>query len=205
MKRIYAVILAAGTSSRLGFNKLTVKIDDKPVISRAVEPFCLEGIDRIFVVMNPDCEDIERDLEQVARSSQITFVRNMNFRQGMSSSVKATIPFIKDGDAVFFHLGDKPFIESELVSRMLDLYLEGNSPIIIPEYEGEKGHPVLMEIGPHLDEMEWLEGDRGLREIVDKHSEDVVSIEGDEGTVFDIDTVEALNILEKRGFRVEKG
>jgi hypothetical protein len=40
---------------------------------------------------------------------------------------------------------------------------------------------------------------------VDKHRGDVVSIEGDEGTVFDIDTVEALNILEKRGFRVEKG
>lgn len=205
MKKIYVVILAAGTSSRLGFNKLAVRIDDKPVIGRAVEPFCLEGIDKIFVVANPDHEDIERDLEQAVCSSQIIFIRNANYRQGMSSSVKAALPFIEDGDGVFFHLGDKPFVKRELVIRMLDLYLKGDSPIIIPEYRGEKGHPVLMHVGPHLDEMRSLQGDRGLREIVDKHRGDVVFIEGDEGIIFDIDTVEAINILKKRGYRVEKG
>jgi molybdenum cofactor cytidylyltransferase len=205
MKRIYVVILAAGTSSRLGFNKLAVRIDGKPVISRSVEPFCLDGVDKIFVVVNPGHEDIERDLEQAVRSSQVIFIRNVNYKQGMSSSVKAAVPFIEDGDAVFFHLGDKPFVKRELVSYMLDLYLKDRSPIIIPEYRGQKGHPVLMHIGPHLEEMRSLRGDRGLREIVDKHKEDVVFIKGDEGTVFDIDTVEALNILKKRGYRVEKG
>ena len=205
MKKINAVILAAGISSRLGFDKLTIKIDGKPVIRWAVEPFCVDGIDKIFVVTNPDSEDVEGALEQISRSSRVSFIRNTNYRQGMSSSVKAALPFIKDADAVFFHLGDKPFIKKELIGRMLDLHWKDKSSIIIPEYEGEKGHPVLVEIGPLLTEAELLAGDKGLREIVDKHRENVVSIEGDEGTVFDIDTVEALNILKKRGYRVEKG
>ena len=44
-----------------------------------------------------------------------------------------------------------------------------------------------------------------MREIVDKHRGDVVFIEGDEGNVLDIDTMETINILKKRGYRVEKG
>lgn len=206
MKKIYSVILAAGTSSRLGFNKLIVKIDGKSVISRAVEPFCFDGVDRIFVVTNPDRDDISRELELIAScSSPVTFVRNVNYRHGMSSSVKAALPFVEDAAAIFFHLGDKPFIKRELVSRMLDKYLKDDSRIIIPEYEGERGHPVLMQTGWYLEEMKLLEGDRGLREIVDKHREDVVFIKGDEGSVLDIDTVETIDILAKRGYRVEKG
>jgi molybdenum cofactor cytidylyltransferase len=205
MMKIYAAILAAGTSSRLGFNKLTIRIDDKPVIGRAVEPFCFEGVEKIFVVTNPDREGVERDLKKGICSHQINLVCNENYKQGMSSSVKALLPFIEDADAVFFHLGDKPFITRELVRRMLGRYLADGTPIIIPEHGGEKGHPVLMQVGPYLEEMKSLEGDRGLREIVDKHVRDVVFIEGDEGTVLDIDTVEALNILRKRGYRVEKG
>jgi molybdenum cofactor cytidylyltransferase len=206
MKKIYAVILAAGTSSRLGFNKLTVRIDGESVIGRAVDPFCLDGIDRIFVVTNPDYDDIKKELELVTHcSSPVTFVRNVNYRQGMSSSVKAALPFIEEADAILFQLGDKPFIKKELVRRMLDLYLRDDSPIIIPEYAGEKGHPVLMQSGRYFEEMKSLEGDRGLREIVDKHRRDVVFIEGDEGNVLDIDTIETINILRKRGYRVEKG
>ncbi len=206
MKRIYAVILAAGTSSRLGFNKLTVRIGGKSVIVRAVEPFCSAGIEKILVVTNPDLTEVQKELEMAPCSSQVSFVCNENYRQGMSSSVKAALPFIEDCDAVFLHLGDKPFVKRELVSRMLDVYREQQGSIIIPEYGGKKGHPVLMQSRPGIiEEMRLLEGDRGLREIVDKHKENVVFIEGDEGCVLDIDTVETLNVLKRRGYRVEEG
>lgn len=205
MKKIYAVILAAGTSSRLGFNKLTVRIDGKSVVVRAVEPFCFDGIDKIFVVTNPDVTGVERELAQTACSTKVSLIYNENYRQGMSSSIKTALPSIEDGDAVFLHLGDKPFVRRELVSGMIGVYLSGNSRIIVPEYEGEKGHPVLIRIGPRIiEEMESLEGDRGLREIIDKHQEDMVFIEGDEGTIFDIDTVDALSTLRKRGHKVEE-
>jgi molybdenum cofactor cytidylyltransferase len=207
MQRIYTVILAAGTSSRLGFNKLTVKIDSQSVIARAVEPFCVEGIEQIFIIINPEASNVRREIECcfTSRLSHFTFIENPYYRNGMSTSVKAAIPFIKDADAVLFHLGDKPFIKRETISSMLDKYLREGPRILIPEYKNKKGHPVMLKIKPFLEEMKRLSGDKGLREIIDKHIEDVVFIEGDEGSVFDIDTVETVNLLKERGYRIEKG
>ncbi len=206
MQKIYTVILAAGTSSRLGFNKLTVKIDGQPVVVRAVEPFCIDGIEKIFVVINPEADDVRREIEKhfSLSLSILTFIENHNYRDGMSSSVRAALPFIEDADAVFFQLGDKPFIKKEMISSMLDMYLREGVQILIPEYESKKGHPVLVKIKSYFEEMKRLAGDKGLREIIDKHREDVVFIKGDEGSVFDIDTVETLNILKERGFRIEE-
>jgi molybdenum cofactor cytidylyltransferase len=207
MQKIYTVILAAGTSSRLGFNKLAVKIDDQLSIVRAIEPFCVEGIEKIFVVTNPESSGIRQEIENHFASSLslFTFIENSSYRDGMSSSVKAALPFIKDADAVFVHLGDKPFIKRETIRSMLDMHLRDDIRILIPEYNNKKGHPVLVQIRPYLEEMKRLTGDKGLREIIDKHMEDVVFIKGDEGSVFDIDTVETINLLKERGYRIEKG
>jgi len=206
MQKIYAVILAAGTSSRLGFNKLTVKIDGRPVVAKAIEPFCIEAIEKIFVVINPEAGDVRREIEKnLAFSlSNFTFIENFHYKDGMSSSVKAALPFIKDADAVFFHLGDKPFIKRKTINNMLDMYLREGVPILIPEYKNKKGHPVLVKIKPYFEEMKGLKGDKGLREIIDKHTEDVVFIKGDEGSVFDIDTVETIDTLNERGHKIEK-
>jgi len=206
MQKIYTVILAAGTSSRLGFNKLTVKIDGRPVIARAIEPFCREAIEKIFIVTNPEASSVRREIEKhfSFSLSNFTFIENSHYRDGMSSSVMAALPFIEDADAVFFHLGDKPFIKRETISSMLDIYMRDGVPILIPEYKKKKGHPVLVKIKPYFEEMKGLTGDKGLREIIDKHGEDVVFIRGDEGSVFDIDTVETVNLLKERGHRIEK-
>jgi molybdenum cofactor cytidylyltransferase len=207
MQKIYAVILAAGTSSRLGFNKLTVKIDGQTVITRAIEPFCIESIEKIFVVTNPEASTVRREIEKhFARClSLFTFIENPDYKDGMSSSVKAALPFIQEADGVLFHLGDKPFIKRETINSMLNIYLRDGAYIIVPEYKNKKGHPVMVKIKPFLEEMKGLAGDKGLREIIDKHREDVVFIKGDEGSIFDIDTVETVNLLRERGYKIEKG
>jgi molybdenum cofactor cytidylyltransferase len=207
MQKIYTVILAAGTSSRLGFNKLAIKIDGQSVITRAVEPFCLKSIEKIFIVTNPEASSIRQEIEKYFTSyiSRFTFIENLSYKDGMSSSVKAALPFIGDADIVFFHLGDKPFVKRETIKAMLNMHLKEDVRILIPEYKNKKGHPVMVKIKPYLDEMKILKGDKGLREIVDKHMEDVVFIKGDEGSVFDIDTVETINLLKERGYRIEKG
>ena len=66
MKRIFAVILAAGASRRLGVNKLTVKIDGQSVIRRSVRPFLEGGVERTFVVTGVDDERIRRELYGLA-------------------------------------------------------------------------------------------------------------------------------------------
>ncbi len=201
MTGIYSVILAAGSSRRLGFNKLTLRIDSEPVIRRAATPFVEAGLGEVIVVGGSDIAPVEAALTGL----NVRVVRNENHRQGMSSSIKAALPWIGGAEAVFFHLGDKPFVKKAFLAAMVEGYRDTDRRIIVPVHEGMKGHPVLMRCGPYREEMELLDGDRGLREVIEKHSTDVLFIEGDEGILFDIDTDEDLRVLRRRGYRVEKG
>ena len=123
----------------------------------------------------------------------------------MSTSVRASLPFITDEEGVFFHLGDKPFLEKEMIYRMIDIYRENREKIIVPVFNGEKGHPVLMDVGLYSEEIKSLQGDKGLREIIEKHTGDVIFIKGNEGSLYDIDTIEDVERLKERGYIIEKG
>ncbi|HEY3276275.1 MAG TPA: nucleotidyltransferase family protein [Syntrophorhabdaceae bacterium] len=202
MKKICAVILASGISRRLGFNKLTLRIDGTPVIRMSCAPFDMEGVEKIFVVTGMDREKMKGELGNLSR---VEIVSNENYREGMSSSVKAALPFIRGYDGAFFHLGDKPFVKSDQIRSIRELYLAGGGDLIIPRYNGVKGHPVFIGLAPFLEEMSRLEGDKGLREVIEKHLEDVVFLDGDEGNLFDIDTLEDIETLKRRGHKIEKG
>lgn len=202
MKKIAAVILAAGASKRLGTNKLTLRINGEAVIVKALRPFLSSVVERIILVASKENEDVRECLAGFA--DNIRIVVNHDSKNGMSTSVRAAIPYVTDTDGVFFHLGDKPFLDPELPARMMMLYGQDSSRIIIPRFEGKTGHPVLMNIKPFIPEIKSLSGDRGLRDIIDNHKENVLFIDGNEGSLFDIDTVEDLNKLRERGYRVEE-
>ncbi|MBP6941491.1 MAG: nucleotidyltransferase family protein [Syntrophorhabdaceae bacterium] len=201
MKPIYTVILAAGASSRLGYNKLLVAIDGETVIRRAVAPFLRPSIEKVIVVTGNATDAIARELA----GFPLEIIHNKDHAQGMSTSVKASLPFLAKARGVFFQLGDKPFVADEIVDVMIKAFFAEKAPIVLPLFKGEKGHPVLIDIQRYGDEIALLEGDRGLREIIEKHSEDVLYIEGEEGNIFDIDSVEEINLLRERGYKVEKG
>jgi molybdenum cofactor cytidylyltransferase len=109
MTGIYSVILAAGSSKRLGFNKLTLTIDSEPVIRRAATPFVEAGLGEVIVVAGSEIAPVAAALKGLS----VRVIRNEEHRQGMSSSVRAALPWIRDAKAVFFHLGDKPFVKRD--------------------------------------------------------------------------------------------
>jgi molybdenum cofactor cytidylyltransferase len=180
---------------------LTLKINGESVIRKSVLPFISAGIGKVFIVTGIQSQDFNEDLA----GYDVEFIENRNYALGMSTSVKASLPFITDEEGVFFHLGDKPFLEKEMLYYMINMYRENKEKIIVPVFNGEKGHPVLMDVGRYSEEIKSLEGDKGLREIIEKHTEDVIFIKGDEGTVFDIDTIDDIECLKERGYIIEKG
>ena len=201
MKRFSAVILAAGASKRLGFNKLMLKMNGESVIRQAVLPFISAGIGRVIIVTVVQSREIREEL----RGYTVEFIENKDCALGMSTSVRASLPFITDEEGVFFHLGDKPFLEKEMLYHMVDIYRENKEKIVVPVFNGEKGHPVLMDVNTYSEEIKSLQGDRGLREIIEKHAEDVIFIKGNEGSLYDIDTIEDVERLKERGHIIEKG
>jgi molybdenum cofactor cytidylyltransferase len=196
-----AVILAAGVSKRLGFNKLTLKVDGQPVIRRSIMPFLAVGITKVVVIVNGKDTRIQQALEGLS----LSFVENPCHEKGMSSSLKAALPLVEDGIDVFFHLGDKPFVSPDLINLMVYRFRRGKGNIVVPVHGGKKGHPVLVDVRAYSKELWRLHGDSGLRDIIEKHEKDVVCIEGGEECLLDIDTRAHIDELRMRGHTVEEG
>ena len=199
MKEYKAVILAAGISKRLGFNKLKVRIDGERVIRKAVMPFLDAGVGKVVIVTGPD-SDIGREFTQ----DPVVVVENGNYMSGMSTSVIAALPFVQGAFGVFFHLGDKPFIDRSIVENMARLYEKNRKKTIVPVFQDMKGHPILMDVQQYLGEIDHISGDKGLREIIENHSKDVIFIKGNEGSLFDLDTLEDIEYLTRKGHTIEK-
>jgi len=202
MEKVFAVILAAGASTRLGFNKLTVVVDGESVIRRSVKPFLIEEIHRVLVITGHNSRDVTKELEGLLR---VDVIHNPHYTQGMSTSVKAALPSLGDADAVLFHLGDKPFVTARSIKAILTAYRETRARIVAPFHNGKMGHPVLIDANMLRAESGMLLGDSGLREVIEKYRRDVVFIDGDEGNLWDIDTVQAIDRLRERGYRIEEG
>ncbi len=201
MLRISTVILAAGASKRLGFNKLCVRVDGEAVIRKTTRSFVEAGSGEVVVVTGFERERIERELAGLP----IAFVHNERPEDGMSSSIRAALPVITQSDLVLFHLGDKPFVEAGIVPRFLKVHGEGTCSIIVATHEGIKGHPVLVDMRSHFREVSEVSGEWGLRDIVDENRSRVAFLEAGVGAVLDLDTEEDLNELKRRGYTIEKG
>ena len=198
---IDTVILAAGSSRRLGCNKLFLTLNGEPVLMQTLRPFLDLAMGKIFVVTGFEHERIEHLLKDIP----VVLVRNSSFEEGMSTSVKAVLPFLDRDHALFLHLGDKPFVKAEMLRRMIESFALGSHSIVLPACQGQRGHPALINVGQYFDEMRTLEGDSALKAIVEKHIQDILYVEGDEGILVDLDTEDDIDRLRRRGYTVEKG
>ncbi len=142
MLKSSAVILAAGASRRLGYNKLCLRVNGEAVIRKTVRFFVEAEIGEVAVVTGFERERVERELADLP----VSFFYNERHEDGMSASIKAALPIISRSDRVFFHLGDKPFVEGDIIARVMGAYEAGQYSIIVPVHGGTKGHPVLVDM-----------------------------------------------------------
>jgi molybdenum cofactor cytidylyltransferase len=199
--RTSTVILAAGASKRLGFNKLCVRVDGEAVIRKTARFFVEAGAGEIVVVTGFERERVERELAGLP----VAFVHNARHEDGMSASIRAALPIVARSDLVLFHLGDKPFLEPGIVQRLLEKHGEGAYSIIVSAHEGVRGHPVLVDMRKHLPAVSAVNGEGGLRDVVEGSGTAVAFLEAGEGVVLDLDTAADMNSLKRRGYTIEKG
>jgi molybdenum cofactor cytidylyltransferase len=159
---IAAVVLAAGTSSRLGRTKQLLELDGKPLLQHTVD-LAAASFDEVVVVLGHEADAIESALVLPSNSR---VVRNPDYRQGMSSSLRGGIASLSDQiDAAAIFLGDQPRLPEELVAAVLAAWRSSDSPVARPRFGGTPGHPVIV----HRDHWtKWMEvtGDAGARDLL---------------------------------------
>ena len=185
MSRIAAVVLAAGSSSRLGEPKQLLPLGRGVVLDETLARARRSGLEPLLLVVGHHAAQI---LEAVDRSG-FTIVRNSDYEQGQSTSVRAAVAALPpDVDAAIFLLGDQPLIAPETLQALAEARQRTGAPIVQPRYPEGRGNPVL--IGRELfDELEELTGDTGARPLLQRHAERVELVTVVTPRPDDIDTI----------------
>ena len=186
-KDIHAVLLAAGRSERMGRNnKLLLNVDGIPLVRKSAINILNSNVTSITVVTGFD----ENKIVNALSGLNVNFVKNINFREGLSSSLKAGLANITPTpSAVIICLADMPKIQPEHINRLLENFdpLRGLE-ICIPTNNGKRGNPVLIgsRFFPYIFE---TSGDFGAKQVMKQHSDKIVEVEiGTSDIHFDIDT-----------------
>jgi molybdenum cofactor cytidylyltransferase len=187
MSRIYAVILAAGASVRMGSMKMLLPFQGLTMIEKVIGNVLASGVKNILVVTGSGEEDIVRIIGKLP----VERCFNESWKDGMLASVQCGIKALpEDCEAVLVCLGDQPMIDTATVRELIDAYSNSDREIIIPVFRKKRGHPLL--IGKkYFSEIGKLDPDKGLRMLAHEFPDDVLEVETDnQGILKDIDTPE---------------
>ena len=184
---IWAVVLAAGESRRMGTQKLLLSFGNTTVVGAVVRTTQASRAGRTLVVLGADRDAIRREIEPRG----VDFAVNENYPLGMLTSIQAAFQALPgDARAVVVVLGDQPFLASRVVDEVIAAYEESRKGIIIPTFEGRRGHPVLVDLKYRGEVLAFDPAD-GLRRLMRTHPEDIGEIEvGDANILRDLDTPE---------------
>ncbi len=189
-RQIYAVLLAAGESSRLTPYKLFLPWKESTVLEAALDNLLAAQLSGMVVVVGKDGRRAE-DLIS-GRSCRVVF--NPNFRDGMGSSLSRGADFwremgkISPFDGILVALADQPLISPRIINRVISSYQATTRGLVVPVFQGRRGHPVILA-GKYLPELIGLNADIGARVILRDHPEDILEVEVDsEAILRDIDS-----------------
>jgi len=176
---VEGIILAAGFSRRAGVWKMALPIKGRTVIERAIMGM-YPVVERIIVVGGYNFKNL---LKIIEKYEKVFPVYNENFPLGMFTSVQKGVEKVS-GDRFFILPGDIPLVKPSTYKYML----EQEGDIIVPVYEGRKGHPVLLSYAMKellLDE----ERDSNLKAFINRMGFKEVIVD-DPFIRMDIDTLE---------------
>jgi CTP:molybdopterin cytidylyltransferase MocA len=133
---VWAVVLAAGASSRFGSPKQALLLE--PVLERVRA----SSVDDVLVVLGA------HELESSARS-----VRCPEWELGPGASLRCGLAALPpDAEAAVVILGDGPELDPAAIDRVIAAWRERPAPVVAATYEGLRLHPVLLarEVWPQI-------------------------------------------------------
>lgn len=186
------ILLAAGAGTRFGGRKLLQPLPDGvPVGVRSLRNL-KSAMKRVVAVVREGDEE----LAEVLRAEDVQVISSKDARLGMGHSLASAVASTQDAQGWVVALGDMPAIHPRTI-EIIARELGSQQRIVLPEYEGRRGHPVGFP--RHLQSrLRQLTGDAGARSLIQASAEDVLRIEvSDPGVLQDVDTaadLQALNI-----------
>ena len=193
--RVGALILAAGSSTRMGAkaNKLLQTVEGKPLLAWPVDAMIDAGASPVSLVLGHEAESVRSALGERG----LEWIDSETWEQGMGASIGEGVRELTnrfDLDGLLICVGDLPGLRGAHVRRVVDTFQrrESREAIIVPAYEGRRGHPVLFG-AEHFGSLAELQGEAGARSVIEVNVDRVVEVALTESAIVrDVDTPEDL-------------
>lgn len=186
--RVSILILAAGSSSRMGKIKQLLPWQDSTLLEYIIKISKLSKACDVIVVLGSNA----RLIKETIKATEVVLLENTNWRGGLGTSISCGIDYLlndnKESDAVLILLADQVLMDIEHINKIIDLYSSGEGNLIGTRYEDKIGVPALFERIYFPDLLE-LDGDRGAQLFLQSLGDKVLGLSPG-GKAFDVDTLE---------------
>lgn len=189
---VAAVLLAAGTASRIGDgrHKLLAEFDGVALVRRLAQAACDSDISNLVVVTGHRATEIEAALAGLPAE----IAHNPDFATGMAGSLIAGFASkaAAQADGILVMLADMPAVSTADLNALIEAFRAAGGPAIVRAVAGgAPGNPVIL---PSVlrDQVMQLEGDVGARHLIDAAGLPVIEVEIGENARLDVDTAEAV-------------
>ena len=183
---VAGVVLAAGSSTRMGRNKLFFELGGETLLRRTVRRAIDAGLDPVLVVVGHEAERARAELADLA----CTPVDNPDHALGVNRSLRTGISHVPErARAAVVMLADMPFVTSPMVATLVARYRGSTAPLVISAY-GDVNAPPMLYDRALFSELRQMKGEGCGRQVVRRHRHEAVAVSWPPAALQDIDVPE---------------
>jgi len=180
------IILAAGSSKRLGKPKQLLAYEGSTLLRHSIKAGLDSEATNIVVVLGAHAEQIKKEIE----AEKVETVVNTEWEEGIASSIRIGLQTLINSNSsitgVVVMLCDQPYVTAALINNLIECHQLDGKPVIASVYGEVTGVPAYFN-AKMFSKLFELKGDMGARSVIQKHFNEVATVDFPKGSV-DIDT-----------------
>jgi molybdenum cofactor cytidylyltransferase len=191
---VAAIVPAAGRSTRMGRPKLVLGLGSESVIQRVVRALRQGGAEPVLVVAPVRTKPGAIELADQARREGARVFHCPEPTPDMRATVCVGLAALRETGrppaGLLLAPGDCPGLRPELVARVMAQFRDDPTRLVVPVYQGKRGHPLALPWALAAAIPELPEG-TGVKALLDQYPERLRELPvADRGAVSDLDTPE---------------
>lgn len=187
MSGVAIIIVAAGSSSRMGKPKQLLPLGKTTLLGNAIKQAKASAAAEVFTVLGAGIEKIK----PLIAHFDPTIVENPEWEQGIGSSIAKGIQYLKENrnyTGAFILLGDQPLINTSYLDKLIRKFTEDPTKLIATRYPHSNGVPALFP-EKYFEKLAQLRGDEGAKFLLNSKETEVIAYDAG-NKILDIDTPE---------------
>jgi len=186
VKKVSAIVLAAGASRRLGAPKQLARLAGETLVHRAARAALASRCTRTLAVLGAHGQQVRAALADLA----VDAIECADWEEGIAASIRAGIAALDaSAEGALFLLADQPFVDSALLDTLLSAFDAPGIERVGTTYTGDPGVPAVFG-REQFAALRALSGDSGARRLLAAAGPDRALVPSDR-PLADLDTPEA--------------